>query len=100
MAYHNPWPLADWTDVSSETTPQALTASGRSVSWPTWPACRPSGHAVGPASRHMIGLRHGQPGRAALAPGVVDPLLKAGSPREAMRLARAGGSRQNAPLAA
>ncbi len=100
-AYHEPWAMAVWDQRFFGAPPQALDRDAVEERYVDYmERLQAAGVPWGHASRHMIGLRHGQPGARHWRQVWSDPRLKAGSPREAMRLARAGGSRQNAPLTA
>jgi tRNA-dihydrouridine synthase A len=100
-AYHEPWAMAAWDQRFFGAPPQALDRDAVEERYVDYmERVQAAGVPWGHASRHMIGLRHGQPGARHWRQVWSDPRLKAGSPREAMRLARAGGSRQNAPLTA
>jgi len=101
LAYHEPWAMADWDERFFGAPPQPLDRDAVEERFVAYlERLKAEGVPWGHASRHMIGLRHGQPGARHWRQVWSDPGLKAGSPRAAMRLARAGGSRQNAPLAA
>jgi tRNA-dihydrouridine synthase A len=101
LAYHEPWAMADWDERFFGAPAQPLDRDAVEERFVAYmERLQAAGVPWGHASRHMIGLRHGQPGARHWRQVWSDPALKAGSPREAMRLARAGGSRQNAPLAA
>ncbi len=101
LAYHEPWAMADWDERFFGGPPQPLDRDAVEELFVAYmERLQAVGVPWGHASRHMIGLRHGQPGARHWRQVWSDPRLKAGSPREAMRLARGSGSRQNAPLAA
>ena len=100
-AYHEPWAMAAWDERFFGAPPQPLDRDAVEERFVDYmerlrAASVPWGHA----SRHMIGLRHGQPGARHWRQVWSDTRLKTGAPREAMRLARAGVGRQNAAAAA
>jgi tRNA-dihydrouridine synthase A len=97
-AYHEPWAMAGWDArffgavapaTDREAVEDALVDYMASLS----AAGVPWGHA----SRHMMGLRNGQPGARRWRQVWSDPALKAGSPAEALRQARAALAMQNRP---
>ena len=101
LAYHEPWAMANWDQRFFGAPPQPLDRDAVEERFVAYmERLQAAGLPWGHAARHMIGLRHGQPGARHWRQVWSDPALKGGSPREAMRLARAGGPRQNAPLAA
>ncbi len=95
-AYHNPWWLAEWdaqfygaapTDITRESVEEAMVrymeqeAQQQGTSW----------YAI---ARHMLGLRHGQPGARRWRQVWSDHRLKSLPPHEVMALAR---SKPDAP---
>jgi tRNA-dihydrouridine synthase A len=89
-AYHNPWLMADW---DSRFFGEAAPASGRDevearmVAHMVLLAAQP-GVPWPPMARHMLGLRHGEPGARRWRQIWSDHRLKAASPAEVSRLAR------------
>jgi tRNA-dihydrouridine synthase A len=101
LAYHEPWAMANWDERFFGAPPQPLDRDAVEERFVAYmERLQAAGLPWSHAARHMIGLRHGQPGARHWRQVWSDPALKGGSPREAMRLARAGGRLQNAPLAA
>lgn len=90
-AYHEPWAMAAWDGRffgadASERDRDAVEAAF--VDHMTALAAR--GEPWGHASRHMMGLRNGQPGARRWRQVWSDPALKRESPQVVMRIARAG----------
>ena len=102
-AYHEPWALAGWDErffgqrgpaADRDTVEQALVGYMAQL--------QAAGVPWGHASRHMMGLRNGQPGARRWRQVWSDPQLKAGPPQVALALARramTAATRQNAALA-
>ena len=93
-AYHEPWAMADWdarffgdTFRSTAMAQERDGVEDRFVAYMTRLAA--AGIPWGHASRHMLGLRKGQPGARHWRQVWSDPALKAGPPSVAQRLARA-----------
>jgi tRNA-dihydrouridine synthase A len=63
-AYHNPWLMADWDAHFFGAEPQALTtrASVEAAMVAYMASVTARGEPWSHVSRHMLGLRHGQPG--------------------------------------
>ena len=71
-AYHNPWLMADWDARflgGDAAAPNRLAVERAMVRY--LQAQADAGVPWSHGARHMLGLWHGQPGRAALAAGVV-----------------------------
>ena len=89
-AYHEPWAMAAWGEKFLGALASALDRDGvedAMVSYMSRLAA--SGVPWGHASRHMLGLRNGQPGARRWRQVWSDPALKSGPPGTAQRLARA-----------
>ncbi len=90
LAYHDPWLMADWDARFFGAPASSLhrdTVEEQFVDYMVQLAAR--GTPWSHASRHMMGLRNGQPGARLWRQVWSDSKLKAGSPHTAMRLARA-----------
>jgi len=62
-AYHNPWCMADWDQRFFGTAPQSLTRDEVEAQMVAYMAgVSTQGEPWSHVSRHMLGLRHGQPG--------------------------------------
>jgi tRNA-dihydrouridine synthase A len=99
-AYHEPWAMAAWdarffgdgaAPADRDAVEEALVAYMTRL--------RAAGVPWGHASRHMMGLRNGQPGARRWRQVWSDPVLKAGPPVEAWRRAREALASQNVALA-
>ncbi|MDZ7590221.1 MAG: tRNA dihydrouridine(20/20a) synthase DusA [Rubrivivax sp.] len=100
LAYHEPWAMAKWDERFFGMPPQPLDRDAVEERFVAYmERLQAAGVPWGHAARHMIGLRHGQPGARGWRQVWSDPALKGGSPRAAMRLARAGGRLQNVSAA-
>jgi len=100
-AYHEPWSMVAWDERFFGAPPQRLDRDAVQERFVAYMArLQAAGVPWGHASRHMIGLRNGLPGARRWRQVWSDPALKAGSPHEALRLARAAAGLQNAPVAA
>ncbi len=95
-AYHEPWAMADW---DARFFGDAAPAHDRDAVEDLFVAymerLAAAGVPWGYASRHMMGLRNGQPGARRWRQVWSDPKLKGGSPAAAQRLARAAMAMQN-----
>ncbi len=104
QAYHEPWAMAGWDarffgDTAAVPDRDAVEADFVAYMARLSAAGVPWGHA----SRHMMGLRNGQPGARRWRQVWSDPALKAGPPQDVMHRAqdamrRAAPSGQNAPV--
>ncbi|MDE2081486.1 MAG: tRNA dihydrouridine(20/20a) synthase DusA [Burkholderiales bacterium] len=106
QAYHEPWSMAGWDArffgdtarqpaAGTPAAPDRDEVEDRFVAYLARLAA--AGVPWGHASRHMLGLRNGQPGARRWRQVWSDPGLKAGPPAVAQRLARA--AMQNAAAA-
>ncbi len=94
-AYHNPWLMADWDARYGSGLALAMDrdeVEAAMVSYMDSVVAR--GEPWSHVSRHMLGLRHGEPGARRWRQVWSDHRLKVASPRQVSALARAG-----APLA-
>ena len=100
-AYHEPWAMAAWDERFFGAPPQPLDRDAVEERFVDYMAgLAAAGVPWGHASRHMMGLRNGQPGARRWRQVWSDPALKAGPPQQALRLARAALTLQNARAAA
>lgn len=93
-AYHNPWWLASWDEAFFGTAPCAPSrefVEEQMVDYMVREAAQ-NGTAWSSIARHMLGLRHGQPGARRWRQVWSDHKLKALHPREVMALAHAGSA--------
>ena len=95
-AYHEPWAMAGWDaqffgDDAAPPTRDQIEEAMVGYMARLFAAGVPWGHA----SRHMMGLRNGQPGARRWRQVWSDSTLKAGPPAEAWRRARAAMAGQN-----
>jgi len=89
-AYHRPWSLASWDARFLGAIPRDLGRDGvesEMVAYMERLARR--GEPWSHASRHMVGLRHGEPGSRAWRQVWSDPKLRTKGPAAVSRLARA-----------
>ncbi|MBL8306261.1 MAG: tRNA dihydrouridine(20/20a) synthase DusA [Rubrivivax sp.] len=100
QAYHEPWSMAGWDarffgDTGPAPERDAVEAQVVAYLERLHAAGTPWGHG----SRHLLGLRNGQPGARRWRQVWSDPALKHGPPTEAHRLAMAALAAQNARVA-
>ena len=93
-AYHRPWSLASWDERFLGVPPRDLGRDDVEAAMVAYMerlvrAGEPWSHA----SRHMVGLRHGEPGSRAWRQVWSDPSLRAQPPAAVSRLARAAQAR-------
>ena len=93
QAYHEPWSMAGWDDRfwgegddTANPPPDRDAVERDFVDYMATLAAR--GEPWGHASRHMMGLRNGQPGARRWRQVWSDPALKSGPPHAAHQLAR------------
>jgi tRNA-dihydrouridine synthase A len=97
-AYHEPWAMAGWdARFFGADTPLPDRDAAEDALAGYMARLASGGVPWGHASRHMMGLRNGQPGARRWRQVWSDPRLKAGPPAEALRLARAALAGQNPP---
>jgi len=89
-AYHHPWDLVDWDarfhgDAAARPTRDGVEAEMVAYMERLVASGEPWSHA----SRHMLGLRHGEPGARRWRQAWSDPALKGEAPETVSRLARA-----------
>ena len=100
-AYHNPWWLATWDQAffgSKPTAPSREFIEAKMVDYMVREAVL-HGTAWSSIARHMLGLRHGQPGARRWRQVWSDHKLKSLHPREVMVLAHAGSEKNGSGLA-
>jgi tRNA-dihydrouridine synthase A len=98
-AYHDPWAMAGW---DARFFGDAVRTGGRDEVEAAMVAYLQRLAAAGlpwaPAARHMMGLRHGQPGARHWRRVWSDARLKSRPPDEVSRLARAAAAQHNAGI--
>ncbi len=97
QAYHEPWCMAGWDARffgDSGPAPERDAVEAEVVAY--LERLRAAGTPWGHGSRHLMGLRNGQPGARRWRQVWSDPALKHGPPAEAHRLAMAALAAQNA----
>ena len=102
QAYHDPWLMAGWdARFWGDEAVAAIERNGIEEAMVAYmERLAAEGRNWGHASRHIVGLRNGQPGARRWRQAWSDPTLRRGSPRDAMAVARDGMARmQNAALA-
>ena len=102
QAYHDPWLMAGWdARFWGDEAVAAIERNGIEEAMVAYmERLAAEGRNWGHASRHIVGLRNGQPGARRWRQAWSDPVLRRGSPRDAMAVARDGMARmQNAALA-
>jgi len=100
-AYHNPWWLAGWDTAFFGAPPSALTREWVEEQMVEYMEREATQHGTAwyPIARHMLGLRHGQPGARRWRQVWSDHRLKHIPAREVFALAHAAAS-DAAPVAA
>ena len=100
-AYHEPWAMAGWDARFFGDAPAARGRDEVEAEMTAYMArIAAAGTPWGHASRHMLGLRHGQPGARLWRQVWSDSKLKAGPPALALQQARAALQHQSAAIAA
>ncbi len=90
-AYHNPWLMADWDAVFFESPPAAENRDAVEAAMVAYmERLGAAGEPWWHAARHMIGLRHGQPGARRWRQVWSDQQLKTWAPAEVRARACAG----------
>lgn len=90
-AYHNPWWMADWDATFFDAAPSVQTRESVELEMVAYMEQQARAHGTPWANiaRHMLGLRHGQPGARRWRQVWSDHKLKDHSPRAVMALAHA-----------
>jgi tRNA-dihydrouridine synthase A len=90
QAYHQPWLMADWDQRFLGAQHPPPTADAVEAQMVTYlEAVAQQGRGWGHASRHLVGLRHGQAGARRWRQVWSDPQLRGTNPSQASLLARA-----------
>ncbi len=91
QAYHQPWLMADWDQrfMGFERSLPSLDAVEQAMVAYLDGVVSKQGRGFGHAARHMVGLRHGQPGARRWRQVWSDPQLRAPSAAQTSVLARA-----------
>ena len=90
QAYHEPWLMADWDHRYFGDPAPALSRDAVEAKMVDYlEQVAEQGRGWGHASRHLVGLRHGQPGARRWRQVWSDPVLRGGSPRQAAVRAQA-----------
>jgi tRNA-dihydrouridine synthase A len=89
FAYHQPWHLAEW-DARFFAAPAAATTRDEveAAMVEYMERLVERGEPWSHASRHMLGLRNGEPGARRWRQAWSDPAMKRQAPREVSRIAR------------
>jgi tRNA-dihydrouridine synthase A len=88
-AYHHPWSMIDWDQRFFDEAPRSFERDDIEAAMADYmEQVAATGEPWSHVSRHIIGLRHGEPGARRWRQVWSDPALKGRRPREVSRLAR------------
>ena len=88
-AYHHPWSMIDWDQRFFHEAPRSFDRDDIEAAMVDYmEQVAATGEPWSHVSRHIIGLRHGEPGARRWRQVWSDPALKGRRPREVSRLAR------------